>query len=191
MSSKHQDYDEVSKKLDCVQHLLAKYERSAQRTIKKQEEVISLYKDIVGSGSLLGGLLSLTERKVINEEVKKVKTMFNLNMRTNKVIDLANVFDPFLFQNLVVRIKEECPTIANILEQLVLSPNASRNVIKTEDMKMKAAVHQLASLIDVRDQNGKNDIPILFGLLCLCYGAGYSMIGLLRHLGLSESYPVL
>jgi hypothetical protein len=33
MSSKHQDYDEVSKKLDCVQHLLAKYERSAQRNI--------------------------------------------------------------------------------------------------------------------------------------------------------------
>ncbi len=105
MSSKHQDYDELSKKLNCVQHLLAKYERSAQHTIKKQEEVISLYKDIVGSSSLLGGLLSLTERKVINEEVKKVKTMFNLNMRTNKVIDLANVFDPFLFQNLVVRIK--------------------------------------------------------------------------------------
>jgi hypothetical protein len=190
MSSKHQDYDELSKKLDCVQHLLAKYERSAQRTINKQE-VISLYKDIVGSGSLLGGLLSLTERKVINEEVKKVKTMFNLNMRMNKVIDLANVFDPFLFQNLVVRIKEECPTIANILEQLVLLPNASRNVIKTEDMKMKAAVHQLASLIDVGDRNSKNDIPILFGLLCLCYGAGYSMIGLLQHFGLSESYPVL
>lgn len=191
MSSKHEDYDELSRKFDCTQRLLAIYERSVQRTIKKQEEIISLYKDIVGSGSLLGGLLSLTERKVINEEVKKVKTMFNLNMRTNEIIDLSNVFDPFLFQSLVVQIKEECPTIANILEQLVLSSNASRNVIKTEDMKMKAAVHHLATLIDVRDQNGKNDIPILFGLMCLCYGAGYWMIGLLQHLGLSESYPVL
>ena len=71
MSSKHQDYDELSKKF-------AKYERSTQHTIKKQEEVISLYKDIVASGSLLGGLLSLTERKVINEEVKEVKTMIQL-----------------------------------------------------------------------------------------------------------------
>ena len=79
----------------------------------------------------------------------------------------------------------------SILEQLVLSANVTRNTMKTPRMKMKAAVHLLGSLMDVRDQNANNDIPILFGLLCLCFGAGPSMIGLLQRLGLSKTYPVL
>ena len=44
---------------------------------------------------------------------------------------ISNVFDPFLFQRLVVDIKAKFPTITNILGQLVLSPNVSRNVIRT------------------------------------------------------------
>lgn len=78
VEDKHQYVDELSKKLDCVQSLLAQYETSVQHTIKKQDEVISLYKDILDSGSLLGGLLSLTERREITDEVKKVKKIFNL-----------------------------------------------------------------------------------------------------------------
>jgi hypothetical protein len=56
---------------------------------------------------------------------------------------------------------------------------------------MKAAVHLLASLLDIRDQHSKNDIPILFHLLCICYGAGPAWIRPLQRLGLSESFPVL
>ena len=58
-------------------------------------------------------------------------------------------------------------------------------------MKMKAAIHLLASVLDVRDQNARNDIPVLFGLLCLSFGAGPSLITVLQHLGLTESYAVL
>lgn len=105
--------------------------------------------------------------------------------------DLAGKFDPLLFHKLVQQLGEECPTITNILEQLVLSYNTSRNTMKTVSMKMKSAVHLLAQLIDICDQRSGNDIPVLFGLLCMSYGAGPSMIQLFQHLGLSESFQVL
>ena len=98
--------------------------------------------------------------------------------------------DPSLFQNLLGKVKSQCPTL-NILEQLVLPSNAACSIRKTPDMKMKAAIHLLASVLDVRDENSRNDIPILFGLLCLSFGVGPSLITVLQHLGLTESHPVL
>jgi hypothetical protein len=135
-------------------------------------------------------LLSISERDIIRE-VDKTKKMFNLGLREKNVTDLKSKFDSMLFTKLVENLHRECPTITNILEQLVLSFNASRNTKKTIDMKMKASVHLLASLMDVRDQRAGNDIPVLFGFLCLCYGAGPSAIAVFQHLGLSESFQVL
>ena len=95
---------------------------------------------------------------------------------------ISDVFDPCLFQRLVVDIKAKCPTITNTLEQLVLSPNISRNVIRTENLKMKAAIHLLASLLDIRDQHAKNDIH--------CYLVYYVFAMVLGH-QLSGSSNVL
>ena len=83
----------------------------------------------------------------------------------------------------LVRLRD---VVRNILEQFVLTYNMPKNKKKDANMKMKAVVHLLASLLDVRDQRGGNDISVLFGLLCLCYGAGPSMIGVFQRLGLSE-----
>jgi len=135
--------------------------------------------------------LSLSERNRITAEVVKAKQIFNLGLRNKDVKDLIEVFDPLLFHKVLEKLKKECPTIINILEQLLLTANASRNTTKTPSMNMKAGVHLLASLLDIRDQRSGNDLPVLFGLLCMCYGAGPSMIEILQHLGLSESFPVL
>ncbi len=168
------------------------YDKCVQKIIDEQEEIISLQDDIVSTGGYLGGLLSLSERNSIKTEVDKAKKLFNLHIRDdNSSKDLRHIFDPLLFQRLVTGIKTACPTITNILEQLVLSSSTSRNIIKTESMKMKAAVHLLASLLDIRDQHSKNDIPMLFGLLCICYGAGPAVIRVLQRLGLTESFPTL
>lgn len=163
------------------------YDKCVQKIINEQEEIISLQDEIVSTGGNLGGLLSLSERNSIKTEVDEAKKLFNLHIRDdNSSKDLRHVFDPLLFQRLVTGIKTACPTITNILEQLVLSSSTSRNTIKTESMKMKAAVHLLASLLDIRDQYSKNDIPMLFGLLCICYGAGPAVIRVLQRLGLTE-----
>lgn len=167
------------------------HQRQAQTVCKLQEEIINLYKEILDEGELLGGLLSTSERNVMQEEVKKAKTIFDLGLRTNEVIDLIDKIDPFIFDEMVNNLKKECPMITNVLEQLVISDNTSRNIKKTATMKMKASVHLLSSLMDVRSQKGGNDVAILFGLLCICYGAGPSMIEILQHLGLSESFQLL
>ena len=182
--------EDLEKKLMELQQQLEDTERTSLGIINKQEEVIALYSEIVDTGNFLGGLLSLAERNAIHEEVNKAKRLFNLGFR-EKDNDLLELLDPELFSKLVKQLGKECPTITNILEQLVLSSNTSRNTKKTASMKMKASLHLLGSLLDVRDQHSGNDIPVLFGLLCLCYGAGPSMIEVLQHLGLSESHPTL
>ena len=170
---------------------LVEYDNSVQDIIKLQDNVIAMQHEIILSGSFLGGLLSLSEKNAILSGVNHAKRIFNLKIRENKSKDISNVFNPLLFQQLLVDVKHSCPTITAVLEMLVLTHNTSRNVLKTENAKMKAAVHLLASMIDIHDQHCRNDIPLLFGLLCICYGAGSSMIHILQCLGLSELHPTL
>lgn len=182
---------ELMDQLTEMQGAFDEYVQLSTNIISKQDSITNLYKEILESASMLGGLLPVSERNVIKSEVSMAKEVFNLGLRSGEIKDLIAILNPLLFQDTLKRLRSNCPTIVSILEQLVLSPNATRNVIKMPDMKMKAAVHLLVSLIDVRDQNAQNDISVLFGLLCLYFGAGPSMIGLLQRLGLSESYPVL
>jgi hypothetical protein len=175
--------------------LLDEYEQVSYRLVTKQAEVINLYKDIFDTGKLLGGILALSERNEIKLELKIAKDIFNLNFRKGKeVVDILESLEPMLFANLLKSLREKCPTIINVLpvlEQLVLSSNASRNVKKTENMKMKASIHLRTSLMDVRDQNANNDTQVLFGLLCISYGARSSLISVLQQIGLCESFPTL
>ena len=167
------------------------YEKTANDIIFTQDEIIDSYKEIVESGNLLGGLLTISEKNAIIDEVKKMRAILNIGLRSKGVVDIAEKFDPMLVSKIVHEVQQQCPTIANNLEQLVISRNTSRNTLKTADMKMRASLHLLASLLDVRDQHAGNDIPILFGLVCLCYRPGPSMIQIMQHLGLSESFQVL
>lgn len=192
MEQLNADKSELQEKLNSLETMFSTYKEKATAIVKEQDNVITLYKDILGQGNLIGGMLSISERQCIQSEIKAVKRIFDLGIRSKeKAKDLIQFLDPSLFQNLLVQVKSQCPMLVNILEQLVISSNAVRSKKKTPNMKMKAAIHLLASIIDVRDQNARNDIPILFGLLCLSFGAGPSLITVLQHLGLSESHPVL
>lgn len=186
------DKSELQERLNSLEYMFSTYREKTMAIVKEQDDVITLYKDSLERGNLLGGMLSISERQCIQSEIKTVKHIFDLGIRgKEQAKDLIQFLDPSLFQNLLVQVKSQCPMLVNILEQLVISSNAVRSMKKTPNMKMKAAIHLLASILDVRDQNARNDIPILFGLLCLSFGAGPSLITVLQHLGLSESHPVL
>jgi hypothetical protein len=184
---------EMQTHVKALETMFSAYKESSTSIVKEQDDVINLYKDILEHGTLIGGILSISEKQTIQLEIKAVKHIFDLGIRDkeNSAKDLMQFLDPSLFQKLLVEVKSHCPTLVNIMEQLVLSSNAVRSTKKTPDIKMRAAVHLLASTLDVRDQNARNDIPVLFGLLCLSFGAGPSLINVLQHLGLSESHPVL
>lgn len=174
-----------------LQSLLSRYDEQVANIFQRQEEVIDLYKDILDIGNLLGGILSLSERKQITYEVQRTKEILTLGIRSKQTVDVLNVLDPSLFNKLLEKLKAQCLTIVNVLEQFVLTSNASRNTRKTEHTKLKASIHLLSSLMDIRDQNGANDLQIIFGLLCLSFGAGPRIIEVLQHLGLTESFPVM
>ncbi len=184
---------EMQTHVKALETMFSAYKESSTSIVKEQDDVINLYKDILEHGTLIGGILSICEKQTIQLEIKAVKHIFDLGIRDkeNSAKDLMQFLDPSLFQKLLVQVKSHCPTLVNIMEQLVLSSNAVRSTKKTPDIKTRAAVHLLASTLDVRDQNARNDIPVLFGLLCLSFGAGPSLINVLQHLGLSESHPVL
>ncbi len=185
---------EMQTHVKALETMFSAYKESSTSIVKEQDDVINLYKDILDEhGTLIGGILSISEKQTIQLEIKAVKHIFDLGIRDkeNSAKDLMQFLDPSLFQKLLVQVKSHCPTLVNIMEQLVLSSNAVRSTKKTPDIKMRAAVHLLASTLDVRDLNARNDIPVLFGLLCLSFGAGPSLINVLQHLGLSESHPVL
>ena len=159
--------------------------------VNDNETTRSCYCNATWNYLSLAGFCHCQKKNAILSEVNEAKQIFNLKIKENKSRDISNVFNLLLFQRLLVDVKNPCPTITAVLETLVLTYNAWRNVLKTENMKMKAAIHLLASMIDIRDQHCKNDIPLLFGLLCICYGAGPSMIQMLQCIGLSESFPTL
>ena len=154
---------EIKENVAKLKQSLLEFEQCATKVVSKQDETIQLLKEIIENGHFLGGLLSLAERNAIVAEVKNANELFRLGIRDNDVKDLVGIFDPSLFNKLLKKLKTEPPMISNILEQLVLSMNASRNTIKTSTMKLKAAVHLLFSLLNVRDQRSGNDIPVLFG----------------------------
>ena len=174
--------NDLRKQLQDTIQASSDFESIANSVIKKQEDAMNLYDGILGSGQLIGGLLSLSEKGAIKSEIGKAKHLFNLGLRTKSPEDLTKVLTPSLFNNLLSKLRESCPTITPVLETLVMSPYTTRNTIKTPQLKMKAALHLLSSLMDVRDQRGNNDLPILFGLLSMSYGAGTAKIRAVRAL---------
>ena len=77
----------------CLNQFIEEYIYTASKTISKQDAILALYKDLVKVGSLLGGMLSLSERHAIRAEVAKAKVVFNLNLRGKEVLDLNYRFD--------------------------------------------------------------------------------------------------
>ena len=142
-------YSELVQHLVQLRNKIELYEKAANGIISNQDEIIDLYKEIVDCGNLLGGILTSSERNTITNKVKKIIATLNIGLRSKDVVDIAETFDPMLFSNMVNKVKQQCSTIANILEQLVLSRNMSRNTLKTADMKMKASIHLLTSFMDV------------------------------------------
>ncbi|CAB4034181.1 Hypothetical predicted protein [Paramuricea clavata] len=130
--------DEKSKTCDAdsAKKSLNEYDANVQDIIKLQEHVIATQHKIISSGSFLGGLLSLSEKNAIKSEVNQAKQIFNLEIQENKRKDISEVFNPLLFQQLLVDIKNALATITAVLELLVLTNNTSRNVLKTENVKI-------------------------------------------------------
>ena len=67
----------------------------------------------------------------------------------------------------------------------------SSNSTKTEEFKMKQAMHSLALLMNIRDQKWANDLPLMFGLAAVFYGGGEKFVTFLNSIGMATSWKAL
>lgn len=111
----------------------------------------------------------------------------NDNISARHDLITGDIFNAFASQ-----IKEKCPLIDSILETLVVA-KSDRNVHKTNafKFKFKCASHVLAALIHIRSSKTSTDFPLLFGLLCISYGAGKQFINMLNAIGLSLHWDTM
>ncbi len=90
-----------------------------------------------------------------------------------------------IFSFLPCNVRDTCPLLYSILDNLLLYTGGGRNV---SDIRVRGAVHSLAILISLLNQKIQNDFKLMFTCLCISFGAGCRFIGMLNHLGLTVSW---
>ena len=103
---------ELLQQMETVQQSLSEYVSLSDQIIDNQEIIISLYKDLVSTGEMLGGLMSISERDTITAEIKRARSVFNLGLRSGEA------FQPTLFSNSLEQLKQQCPTIVSVWSSL-------------------------------------------------------------------------
>jgi len=175
-----------------VQVLLAEFTREAQeRDLLMKTILNSLETELANARVVEHVKLTQQQAQTISQEIKTLEEICNLGVRTCQDVDVSELISPTLFQEFVTAVKDKCSLLRNIVETLVISNTSERNVVKTNEHKLLSGHHALALLLNVRNSKCQNDFPLLFGLLCLSYGAGKKFINMLQSVGMSLHYNSL
>ena len=82
------------------------------------------------------------------------------------------------------------PLIFSILQTLLASDPRKR-VHKSPDYKIKCGINALALLLSVHNEKFSNDVRLVFGLLCVSYGAGKQFVNMLHKIGLTSHWDTM
>ena len=122
------------------------------------------------------------EVEQLNKELDTFIKYLNINMQSK---NLSEEDFTGIFSSLACNVRDTCPLLYSILDNLLLHTGGGRNV---SEIRVKGAVHSLAILISLRNQKIQNDFKLIFTCLCISFGAGCRFIGMLNHLGLTVSW---
>ena len=151
--------------------------------------LLTLYRNKADSKVVSATVLSAEQTKSIVKELKILEDICNTGIHSGK--NDTELIKPSLFKDFSLAVGERCPLLKNIIETLVVSNACERNVHKTNEKKMLCGYHALALLLNVRNSNCCSDFPLLFGLLCLSYGAGKQFINMLQSIGISLHFDTM
>ena len=84
-------------------------------------------------------------------------------IRGSSVLNVSDTIDASLFKDTLEAVKEKCPLIYSMVESLVISNLASRNILRTNTHKMLCGLHMLGILSNIRNQRTINCFPLIFG----------------------------
>ena len=176
-----------------VQVLLAEFTREAQERERLMKTLLTSFENELANARADVEHVKLTRQQTetVVTEIKILEEICNLGVRSCQDVDLGEVITPSLFNEYVDAVKERCPLLRNIVETLVVTNATERNVHKTNEQKVLCGHHALALLLNVRNSKCMKDFPLLFGLLCVSYGAGKQCINMLQSIGISLHYDSL
>jgi hypothetical protein len=132
--------------------------------------------------------LSDKQKNTVKLEMKVLEDICDTNIRGSSVHDTSNTIGATLFKDILEAVCEKCPLIYDMVKTLVISNPLSRNLLKTNAHKMLCGLHTLGIISNIRNSKTRNCFPLIFGLLCISFGAGKQFIDMLQSMGLSLSW---
>ena len=72
--------------------------------------------------------------------------------------------------------------VHDMIEALVISNKVNRNILKINAHKMVCGLQTLGFISNIRSSKTRNCFPLMFGLLCISYGAGKQFVDMLQSI---------
>lgn len=173
--------------------MLMEYTREAQIRDNLMKTLVTVYEgEIIRLNSMVSkDHLSSQQKDTIKDEIKVLEGLCDNNIRDGSVQeDYGNMTSDF-FQQFNQAVQERCPLIHEVIETLVFSNQRERNIHKTNSHKMMCGLQTLAFIVNIRNAKARNCFPLMFGLLCVSYGAGRQFVDMLQSMGLSLHWNTL
>lgn len=191
-----QIWDQLSKKLEGSQDLTTLAEEYARESFEHDKYINSLVKlyeeEIHKIHCHKDDILSSEQKKLLNKEVSHLSSLDEFKqLRKSEIGVRHDLVTPDVFNALFTQVKENCPLIESILKTIVETSTSEKNVRKTNELKFKCASHALAALLHIRSSKNSTDFSLLFGLLCISYGAGKQFVNMLNVIGLSLHWDTM
>lgn len=170
-----------------ITKLIMDYTREAKTRDSLLKTLINAYESEISRLKMEGShdQLSKRQKSTIREEMKVT------NIRDGSSQEAYDSVSPHLFKEFTEEVQERCPLIHEIIETLVISNQQERNVYKTNSHKILCGLQSLAFMVNIRNSNARNSFPLLFGLLCVSYGAGKQFTDMLQSMGLSVHWNTM
>lgn len=167
--------------------MITEYTREAQTRDKLLKTLLNVYEAEIQRlrSTVSEDHLSGHQKATIKDEIRVLEGLCNTNIRDGSAQEAYENITPSIFHEFTQAVQEKCPLIHELIETLVLSNQQERNVHKTNSHKMLCGLQTLAFMVNIRNSNARNCFPLLFGLLCISYGAGKQFIDMLQSMGLS------
>jgi hypothetical protein len=164
--------------------ILAQYARESQTRERHVSFLLKMYQEEIQKlkCDIPTKTLSNKQKNTIKEEMKVLEKICDANIRGSSEDDPST---NILFKDILEAVQLRCPLIHDMLESIIISNPISRNILKTNTHKMICGLQILGFMSNIRNSKTRNCFPMIFGLLCISYGAGKQFVDMLQSMGLS------
>lgn len=166
------------------------YQAKQERFLKLNSAVMQIYSKKIDTLKQENAedRVSDSQKSQLKKEIKELERLCCIGLRKDG--DIQHVINERVFPSLLENFEDTCPLIYSVIHTLLVSDMRHR-VHKSPKYKMTCGINALTLLLSVRNQKIGNDVRLLFGLLCITYGAGKQFINMLNAIGLTPHWDTM